>query len=417
MLRKRILYCEGNTDSSVGGSHFSLFYLVEALDKSRYDPIVVFHRDNRLIPMYREAGLDTRVFTIRQPFRFSAKAQNIRALKGVLRLLQAMANLWRMVLIPALRCALYLRANRVDLVHLNNTIIRNHHWMLGATLAGAKCISHERGINERISRFSHLMTKTLAGVICISRAVRDNLVKEGIDEKKLVVVHNALEVSRVHVKVDPQEIRRRHRIDSASLIIGMVGNIKEWKGQDVVIRATARLRERWPGVRCLLVGDTALEDKYYEERARTLVSELGVEANIIFTGYQANSVDYMNAMDVVIHASITPEPFGRVLLEAMALKKPLVGANAGAVPEIIRHGETGMLSTPGDDQMLARYVEELLQNPARAHAMGEKGYLRLIQEFGIQSNVLGTQALYERIFTGTAGPSNAERRSKQAVDR
>lgn len=409
MLRKRILYCEGNTDSSVGGSHFSLFYLVEALDKSRYDPVVVFHRENRLIPMYREAGLDTRVFTIRQPFRFPAKALNIPVLKGLLRLLQAMANLWRMVLIPAIRCALYLRANRIDLVHLNNTIIRNHHWMLGATLAGAKCISHERGINERISRFSHLMTKRLAGIICISRAVRDNLVREGIDEDKLVVVHNALEVSRVLIKADPLEIRRRHRIDPASLVIGMVGNIKEWKGQDVVIRATARLRERWPGLRCLLVGDTALEDKYFEDRIRILVNELGVDANIIFTGYQASVADYMNAMDVVIHASITPEPFGRVLLEAMALKKPLIGANAGAVPEIIQHGETGMLSSPGDDQMLARYIEELLQNPSHARAMGEKGYQRLIQEFGIKSNVLGTQALYERIFSGTIEPANVGR--------
>lgn len=409
MLRKRILYCEGNTDSSVGGSHFSLFYLVEALDKSRYDPVVVFHRENRLIPMYREAGLDTRVFTIRQPFRFPAKALNIPVLKGLLRLLQAMANLWRMVLIPAIRCALYLRANRIDLVHLNNTIIRNHHWMLGATLAGAKCISHERGINERISRFSHLMTKRLAGIICISRAVRDNLVREGIDEDKLVVVHNALEVSRVLIKVDPLEIRRRHRIDPTSLVIGMVGNIKEWKGQDVVIRATARLRERWPGLRCLLVGDTALEDKYFEDRIRILVNELGVDANIIFTGYQASVADYMNAMDVVIHASITPEPFGRVLLEAMALKKPLIGANAGAVPEIIQHGETGMLSSPGDDQMLARYIEELLQNPSHARAMGEKGYQRLVQEFGIKSNVLGTQALYERIFSGTTEPANVGR--------
>lgn len=399
MLRKKILYCEGNTDSSVGGSHFSLFYLVEGLDKSRYDPIVVFHRDNRLIPMYRAAGLDTRIFSIRQPFRFSSKVLSIPVLSWPLRVLQGMVNLWRMVLVPAVRCALYLRANHVNLVHLNNTIIRNHHWMLGATLAGAKCVSHERGINEHISWFSHLMAKNLTGIICISHAVRDNLVRRGVDKKKLVVVYNALDANRVRVKADSLEVRKRHGIEADGLVIGMVGNIKEWKGQDVVIRAVGHLRGRWPKLRCLLVGDTALEDKYYEDRLRLLVTNLDVDENIIFTGYQSNVADYMNAMDVVIHASITPEPFGRVLLEAMALKKPLIGANAGAVPEIIRHGETGMLSTPGDDQMLADYVAELLQDRSRARVMGENGFLRLLQEFGIMSNVLGTQALYERIFS------------------
>lgn len=409
MPRKKILYCEGNTDSSVGGSHFSLFYLVEGLDKSHYDPIVVFHRDNRLIPMYREAGLDTRIFSIRQPFRFSNKVLSFPVLNWPLRVLQAMVNLWRMVLVPAVRCALYLRANHVDLVHLNNTIIRNHHWMLGATLAGAKCVSHERGINEHISWFSHLMVKNLAAIICISHAVRDNLVRRGVDTKKLVVVYNALDANRVHVKADSLEVRKRHQIEADSLVIGMVGNIKEWKGQDIVIRAIGHLRERWPRLRCLLVGDTALEDKYFEDRLRLLVTKLGVDENIIFTGYQANVADYMNAMDVVIHASITPEPFGRVLLEAMALKKPLVGANAGAVPEIIQHGETGMLSAPGDDQMLARHVAELLQDPNLARVMGEKGFLRLLQEFGIKSNVFGTQALYERIFS-------VARRGRTSID-
>lgn len=417
MLRKRILYCEGNTDSSVGGSHFSLFYLVEALDKSRYDPIVVFHRENRLIPMYREAGLDTRVFPIKQPFRFSVKVPNLLVLSWILRVLQGLINLWRMVVAPGVRCAIYLMANRVDLVHLNNTIIRNHHWMLGAALAGAKCVSHERGINEQISWFSRVIAKRLSGIICISRAVRDNLVREGIDKEKLVVVYNALDAGRVCVRLNPAEIRMRHRVEAGSLVIGMVGNIKEWKGQDVVIRATARLRERWPTLRCLLVGDTAEGDKYFEDRVRALVRDLKVEANIIFTGYQANVADYMNAMDIVIHASITPEPFGRVLLEAMALKKPLVGANAGAVPEIIQHGETGFLSAPGDDQDLARNVAELLQDPGQAQAMGEKGYQRLVHEFGIKTNVLGTQTLYERIFSVAPGQANADQRAKLDTDK
>lgn len=396
--RKRILYCEGNMDSSVGGSHYSLFYLVESLDKSRYEPIVVFHRENRLIPMYRQAGLDSRVFPYRDAVRFAAQASQFGFAGRFLQLAQNLVNIWRMVIFPGIRCALYLRANHIDLVHLNNTIIRNHHWMLGAVLARVKCISHERGINEHISWFSRFFAKRLSAIICISGCVKENLLKQGIAANQLVVVHNGLDPDRVRAKVDSAEIYQRHGIEPGSPIIGIIGNIKEWKGQDVVVRATARLRERWPNIRCLLVGDTEV-DRFYEERLRSLVVEKNLQGNVIFTGYQPNVADYLNVMNVVIHASVLPEPFGRVLLEAMAMKKPVIGARGGAVPEIIVDEDTGLMFTPGDDAELAQEVAGLLEDSARAKQMGESGYKRAGQDFGINKNVQKTQLLYERLFS------------------
>jgi hypothetical protein len=113
--RKRILYCEGNMDSSVGGSHYSLFYLVESLDKSRYEPIVVFHRENRLIPMYRQAGLDSRVFPYRDAVRFAARVSRFGFAGRFLQLVQNLVNIWRMVIFPGIRCALYSGAREMHL--------------------------------------------------------------------------------------------------------------------------------------------------------------------------------------------------------------------------------------------------------------------------------------------------------------
>lgn len=396
--RKRILYCEGNMDSSVGGSHYSLFYLVESLDKLRYEPIVVFHRDNRLIPMYRQAGLDCRVFPYRDAVRFAAGVSRFGFAGRFLQLVQNIINIWRMAIIPGIRCALYLRTNHVDLVHLNNTIIRNHHWMLGAILARVKCISHERGINEHISWFSRFFAGKLSVIICISGCVRDNLLKQGIAASKLFVVHNGLDPDRVRANIDSAEIHRQHGIEPGSPIIGIIGNIKEWKGQDVVVRATARLRERWPNIRCLLVGDTEV-DRGYEERLRSLVIEQDLQDNVIFTGYQSNVANYLNVMNVVIHASVLPEPFGRVLLEAMAMKKPVIGARGGAVPEIILDGKTGLMFKPGNDAELALEVAGLLEDAGRAKEMGENGYERVARDFSIKKNLQQTQQLYERLFS------------------
>ena len=97
MARKRILYCEGNLDSSVGGSHFSLFYLVESVNKSRYEPVVVFHRENRLIPMYKQAGLDTRVVPYRSALRLVPGLKQIAVLRRIFQLAINVANIVRMI--------------------------------------------------------------------------------------------------------------------------------------------------------------------------------------------------------------------------------------------------------------------------------------------------------------------------------
>lgn len=390
---KRILYCEGNVDGTIGGSFYSLLYLVEGLDRARYQPIVVFHRDNSLVPTYRAAGIDTRVMPLRSAVRFETSVPGLNVLYKVV---QRVVNAWRRFVMQAIDCARLLRRERVDLLHLNNSVTRNHHWMLGAMLAGVPCITHERGINTRYSWAARFFSNRLKAIVCISRAVREALVRGGIHAERLVIVHNGLDAARVRPQTAAAEVRKRHEILPDDPVIGIVGNIKEWKGQDVVIRATARLTRRWPNLRCLLVGDTAEDDRYYEERLRRLVSESNLQRNVIFTGYRKDVADYMNAMNVVIHASVQPEPFGRVLIEAMALGKPVVGSGDGAVTEIVVHGETGFTFPPGNDMALAQEVEKLLADQALVDAMGAKAVRRVQDEFGIAQNVRRTETLYQK---------------------
>ena len=103
-------------------------------------------------------------------------------------------------------------------------------------------------------------------------------------------------------------------------------------------------------------------------------------------------------MDIVIHASILPEPFGRVLIEAMAMHKPLIASNDGAVPEIVQNGITGITFPPGNADELANAIMYLLDNPDIAREMGESGYERLITMFHIDENARKTQSLYEQIL-------------------
>ena len=160
----------------------------------------------------------------------------------------------------------------------------------------------------------------------------------------------------------------------------------------------SRLRDEHRDVVCLLIGDTSPDDMAYRERMHALIAELGLGQRVLITGFKQDIANYVNALAIQIHASVAPEPFGRVLLEAMALEKPLVASGDGAVPEILVDGVTGFLFPPNDPDALAARLRELLVDPALVASMGRAGRQRLETEFSITRNVAETQRLYERLL-------------------
>lgn len=396
---RRILYVEGNVDGTVGGSFFSLFYLASRLDRSRYRPLVVFRADNPIIPDFHAAGVETRVIPAQPALILPTPVGRVAAKAG---------NFLRGFVFEPRALARIIHNERIDLVHLNNSITRNHVWMVAARMAGIPCVTHERGINPQYSRRSLMLGRGLAAVICISDAVRRNFLERGIRGLKLVTIPNALDPGEVRVRRGPNEVLQELCIAPERPLVGMVGNIKHWKGQEVLIRAIATLRSRFPDIACLLIGDISRESAAYGRHVRGLLEKLELQDNVVITGYKREVGDYINVTQVLVHASILPEPFGRVLLEAMALRKPLVASDGGAVPEIVTDGVTGLLFRPGDSRQLAQCLEQLLDDPAGARNMGEAGFVRLVERFGIESNVAATQRLYAQLL-GTDSSSPAAR--------
>jgi glycosyltransferase involved in cell wall biosynthesis len=349
-----------------------------------------------MIRRFREIGVQTWILS--PPMPLSLSRREGRYLNLPLRLVQKVLNLIKLFFARGISLAIYLRQNRIDCIHLNNSVTRNHDWMLGSMLASVKCITHERGINARYSHVTRFFARRVAAIICISNAVRERLEAKHVGGRNLFVVYNGLDPDRVVVTQRALHVRRLYQVEADAPIVGIVGNIREWKGQHVVAAAVHTLKKRHPRIRCLMVGDTSVHDQPYRERLEAQICQLGLEENIIFTGYQQNVADYMNAMDVVIHASVEPEPFGRVLLEAMALSKPLVGSRSGAVPEIIEDGKTGLTFKVGDPEELADCIHKLLSDRTAAARMGQAGRARLEREFHIRRNVESTEALYKDLL-------------------
>jgi glycosyltransferase involved in cell wall biosynthesis len=160
-----------------------------------------------------------------------------------------------------------------------------------------------------------------------------------------------------------------------SPIVGVFGRITQWKGQDVVLRALVNV----PSVVAVFVGEE--EDAASADKLRLLARELGIADRVRFLGFRKDVPQLMRAVDCIVHVPIDPEPFGRVIVEAMLAQRPVIAAHAGGIPEIIENGVSGILITPGDPDELAEALRRIFSDPVAAAEMAANGQQRARARF------------------------------------
>jgi glycosyltransferase involved in cell wall biosynthesis len=179
----------------------------------------------------------------------------------------------------------------------------------------------------------------------------------------------------------------------------------------------AQLRARHPDLRCLIVGGVHRQGAEYAERMRARIATEGLTEQVILTGARRDVAACLDAMDVAIHASTNPEPFGRVLIEAMALARPLIAPREGGPLEIVVDGETGLLVPPRDPTALAGAIDRLVADPALRRRMGEAGRARVDAVFDIRQHVRAMAAVFEdRLAARRSPPLHEHSLGGQASD-
>jgi glycosyltransferase involved in cell wall biosynthesis len=140
----------------------------------------------------------------------------------------------------------------------------------------------------------------------------------------------------------------------------------------------------------------------YEAELRRRVVELGIASQVEFLGFRSDVPAVLRTLDILVHASTSADPCPNTVLEGMAEGLAVIGSDGGGVPEMIVEGETGLLAPMGDAEGLARAIESLLVDPARAQRMGQAGFVRVRQEFTAARVARQVEEIYERIQTHRA---------------
>jgi glycosyltransferase involved in cell wall biosynthesis len=301
----------------------------------------------------------------------------------------------------ALRLARDLARDRVQVVHTYG-FYGNVFAVPAARAAGVPVVIasiRDRGVyltpnQQRVQRY---VCRLADSVLVNADSVKEWLVEDGYDPSKIVVIRNGIDMSgydgrapRVHGRPDGGT-RREFGVPASAPLVAVVGRINPSKGLEYFLQAAARVHQRHPDARFLIVGGGP--DVGYRASLENSARTLGLADRVIFAGHRSDLPRIISDVTVSVLSSLS-EAMPNAVLESMAAGVPVVATRVGGVPEAVEDGMTGLLVPPADAASLAAAVSRVLENPALALRLGRAGQQAVRTRFSMARMVESTEQLY-----------------------
>jgi glycosyltransferase involved in cell wall biosynthesis len=351
----------------LGGAELSLLDLAK------------FYQQNALVSLFADGTFRQRLEQYKIPVKVLTQ-QSINISKDS-NLIQGLSSSFSLV--PLLVNIIKLAQN-YDLIYANT----QKAFVMGAIasfLSHRPLVYHLRDIisDEHFSATNRRIITTLANqfarlVVTNSQATQRSFIEAGGRAELTKVVYNGFEVDCYSQSpAKRQNIRKELGLEQ-QFIIGHFSRLSPWKGQHILLEALAHCPEN---ITAIFVGDALFGEQEYVTQLHQKVAELGLEKRVQFLGFQSDVVSFMNACDLMAHTSTAPEPFGRVIIEAMLCQRPVIAAAAGGVIELVQDGKTGWLVQPGNVQQLAEAIMNCWQNPQLATEVAQQAQQEACERF------------------------------------
>jgi glycosyltransferase involved in cell wall biosynthesis len=242
-----------------------------------------------------------------------------------------------------------------------------------------------------------LANRAASLVIANSQASKNAFLQAGGRAEIVEVVYNGFEVKNYQSCAADTKQLREHLGGERQYLIGHFSRLAPWKGQHILIAA---LTQCPPYVTAMFVGDALFGEQDYVQELHRQVRTLGLENRVKFLGFRTDIPQLMAACDLVAHTSIAPEPFGRVIVEGMLCGRPVVAAKAGGAVELVEHGMSGFLITPGVPQELAQVISSCIQEGERTVTIADYGRTVASQRFDVTSINQQIDQLLQSVLRG-----------------
>jgi glycosyltransferase involved in cell wall biosynthesis len=377
---KTVLFVSHSSERN--GAERMLLDVLCGLDRGKFRPFLALPRTGPLQREAEEAGITTRVLPMKWSLTERSKTWK-----------QPLTRAWNFP--GVIRMARLIRNEAVDLVVTNTSAIWTgafaarragvpHVWFVHEILDGENpLLSHILGRKALIRRMDELACRIVANSRASARAF------EGTG--KVLVIGNGIDTRRRSAP-DLAALRVSLGLGESDATLGVIGKIYPGKGQKEAVLALDLLKRRRPDVRLLVVGE--VKDRRYAAEVRETVRRLGLEKNVIFSGFQEDLSGILALLKVLILAS-TVDSLGRVGLEAMTAGTPVVAVAAGGLPEVVIDGRTGVLVKSADPARIAEGAARVLDDPELARAVAEGGRRFVEENYPLEGQVRKIERVLE----------------------
>ena len=401
MTPRRVLFIEANEDGTVGGSHQVLYDMMRLMDRTKYVPVVLFYQDNRFVPLCREAGFDVVVWEDLRKREIATNSTSGTAGR-LLELRRAIG-----------RRREFLRDQRIDLIHVNNSPRTGRDdWLPAARLRRIRIVASARGdaaplpgTGIKVAIGKRLM-RAFDRIIPVSEYIADALRAQGLPANRIMVVHDGVDRAKLaHLGTrTAAEIRTELLVPDGRMFVVAVGNIRSWKGQHVVVAALASLSPAERARICVVfVGAVRTDDEEYFATLQQTVRDHDLGDAVRFAGLRTDVPDIFSVADAMVHSSTSPEPGGTVVIEAMTFGAPVVVASRGGHLDYLQDG-LGLVHDVNEPTQLARHLIYLADHPEERRRMSAAAKIRAA-EFSIERTARKMEAVYDGLFTSARAHS------------
>ena len=383
-----------------GGSLMVMGNLIGALDKAVFRPVFVGEMEVAALKDYLRC--DSGVYSIRRLYNYAQWSRTLKFIDKLPgRFIRKITN-YTLSAIRSLLNSVYLfrligviLKENVDIIHVSNGM-NNFAPVFAAVLLRRHFVVHFHGI-ESPGVVHKAFLDRVPVFIAPSSYMKACLVDNGIPEERLQVISNPVRLETVSPG-DVEVLRQRYGINESDLIMGIVGRIVSWKGHLEFLQAAAPAMKLFPELKLLIVGDYSDGNKAYQDEITRVVETGRFSNRVIFTGYVKDVGNHYCLMDVCVHASIQPEPFGLVITEAMSHGIPVIASNRGAPGEIISEGETGYLVDPEAEDEFADRMISLLSDRAVRERIGEAARQYALETYPLDAYARKMEGVYREVL-------------------
>jgi glycosyltransferase involved in cell wall biosynthesis len=350
-----------DVSSRMSGVEFSTLYLAQSLDRMRWTPLVVCPDDGELTKRCRM--MEIPVSLVAHPYFFSTSARfGNRVVPNPL----AIILNFIVVVVSALHLTPFLYSRRPALV-VTKGLLAHFYGGLAARWAKIPCVWH---VQDRVSDnagplFAWAMSIGAWLLAHHTIADADSIAQQicsFVRANQVTVIWNGVDTREFAPSVDGSRVRAEWQANADELLIGVIGRLVSWKGQHILIRAFARIAERFPQARVIFVGSPLFDTDKYATQLKTESAQLGLNTRVTFAGFRPDLPQTLAALDIIVHTALEKDSTPLSVVSAMAAGKPIVCTNVIGTAELFDDGVDGLLVPSGDADALADKLILLLND-------------------------------------------------------